>query len=284
MKPIENKQGGQALLILVLVLVVALSVALSLVSRSITNLRTTTEEKESQQALSAAEAGVEQVLAGNGAKNGSFSSNTINFTASQNTTYGTEANGFLLKGGNLVEKDNGADVWLVPYPIGSGPADPHSSWTQTVTFYWGDNSGACNNAAIEVVGVLGPAGSPQTTRYTFDPCRSARSGATAANNFDAPSTCSPNCTINNKSFSYNASVSVSQGLLLRVVPLYANAFIGIKAIRCNGGTCEAFLPPQGTIITSTGTVGASKRKLIVFQGFPQLPIEFFAHSLFSPKN
>ena len=57
-----EKQKGQVLLIVVLVMIVALTVGLSLISRSITNLRTSTEEAESQKALAAAEAGIEQAL------------------------------------------------------------------------------------------------------------------------------------------------------------------------------------------------------------------------------
>src|SRR5690242_8662448 len=55
-------EAGQALLIVVLVMVIALTVGLSLASRSITNLRNSTDEANSQAAFSAAEAGVEQAV------------------------------------------------------------------------------------------------------------------------------------------------------------------------------------------------------------------------------
>ena len=47
-------EKGQTLLIVVLVMVISLTVGLSVVSKTITNLRTTTEEADSAKALSAA--------------------------------------------------------------------------------------------------------------------------------------------------------------------------------------------------------------------------------------
>ena len=57
-----QSQKGQALLIVVLAMVVALTVGLSVVSRSITNLKNSQQEIDSQKALSAAEAGVELAI------------------------------------------------------------------------------------------------------------------------------------------------------------------------------------------------------------------------------
>src|SRR3989344_2066165 len=79
-----ERQKGQVLLIVVLVMIVALTVGLSLISRSVTNLRTSTEEAESQKALAAAEAGVEQAL-----KLGTAPAGDRNL-GSNNTTYSTK--------------------------------------------------------------------------------------------------------------------------------------------------------------------------------------------------
>src|SRR3989344_9543942 len=62
---LPRRQAGQILLIVILVIVISSTVGLSLVSRSITSLRTSTEEAESQEALAAAEAGGERALQGN---------------------------------------------------------------------------------------------------------------------------------------------------------------------------------------------------------------------------
>src|SRR3990167_4715556 len=58
----KNNQKGQILLVVVLAAVVALTVGLSAVSRTITNTKVTTEEANSQKALSAAEAGIEELI------------------------------------------------------------------------------------------------------------------------------------------------------------------------------------------------------------------------------
>src|SRR3989344_4715713 len=61
---LPRRQAGQILLIVILVIVISSTVGLSLVSRSITSLRTSTEEAEPQKAFSAAEAGIERALQG----------------------------------------------------------------------------------------------------------------------------------------------------------------------------------------------------------------------------
>src|SRR3989344_4909485 len=58
-----KRKSGQILILILLIVVVALAVGLSVASRNITNLRTSTQAEHSQRALSAAEGGVEDVLA-----------------------------------------------------------------------------------------------------------------------------------------------------------------------------------------------------------------------------
>lgn len=58
-----KQQSGQILILILLVVVVALAVGLSVASRNITNLRTSTQTEQSQRAFTAAEGGVEDVLA-----------------------------------------------------------------------------------------------------------------------------------------------------------------------------------------------------------------------------
>lgn len=58
-----KRKSGQILILVLLIVVVALSVGLSVASRNITNLRSSTQTEQSQRAFSAAEGGVEDVLA-----------------------------------------------------------------------------------------------------------------------------------------------------------------------------------------------------------------------------
>lgn len=273
-----NSQRGQVLLIVVLIMVVALTIGLAVASRSITNVRTSTEEENSQRAFSAAEAGIERFLktpctSGCSNINDNFSEN-VTYSASASVVSGAE---FLIHGGSQIPKDNGADVWLSDYS--TIPADMYKNQVSTaLTFYFGESANACENAALEVMVIYnnpgGVALSPATKRYAFDPCDSRRS----ANNFDVVS---GGGTVSSKDFQHSVVVNINNGILVRVIPLYQSAVIGLKACDADGVICNA-LPSQGKNISSLGKSGQTERKITFYQGYPELPTEFFKYVLFSP--
>lgn len=259
----DNAQRGQALLIVILIMVVSLTIGLSVASRSIVNLRTSTEEENSQRAFSAAEAGVEKAITtGTGITAAQDLGNNASIKeVSVGEVSGTE---FVLNGGNMVEKDQGID-------LGLSEDYPNYTESQTVSnlnIYWGSQGDTCpNSAAIEVIVLSGSSNSPQSKRYVYDSC-------TRGNNF-TPAQTGPYSDIPGKTFQYKAQVgTINNGLIARVVPLYANTPLGISS-----GTS---LPPQGKVIQSTGASGGTERKITYFQGYPQLPVEFFQYILFSP--
>lgn len=263
-------QTGQALLIIVLVMVVALTIGLSVASRTITNLRNTREQASSQKALSAAEAGVEQAI-----KNSANVAGNLNSTTSYNTTIG-QVDGtvrFLLNGSIEVPKNDAIYVWLTPYS--TTPANQWlNPWSGNLTIYWGDQSGDCSNAALEISLISGNKTNPSMSRFGYDRCSARRS----SNNFTNASTSSQ--TISGRRFYYQVTIPITNGLLLRINPLYAGTYMGVWG----GGTP---LPNQGSIITSVGTTDSSttsvtSRKVTVFQGYPEIPAEFFPYTLFQP--
>lgn len=260
-----NSEKGQALLIVILVMVIGLTVGLSLASRSITNLRTTQEEVSSQQALSAAEAGIEQTLKSNvSIGNSPPLSNKATYTTSITQVLGTE---FLLNGANPVLKDDGADLWLSDYS-----ADPsnlyQNPWSGNINIYWGSSVNGCSNAALEVAIISGTKAAPKVTRYAFDPCL-ARS-----NNNHFTYVSGGGGVVSGKNFNFGTTVSISSGLIGRVIPLYQDSLIGVRG--------SVALPSQGSVVSSVGTAGDTKRKVTVFQGFPAIPAEYFPYGLFSP--
>lgn len=266
---VKNKEKGQVLLIIILVMVAVLTVGLSVMSRSITNLRISREEATSQKALAAAEAGIEQALKTN---TPIPAGTTLASPGDVTTTYGVtinqiSGNNVLVNGGNLVPKDEGADIWLVSHNADSTP-NLSSPWNGSLQIFWGDTSGACNNAALEVVVVYSP--SPyRFRRYVYDPCPGRRS-----NNSFSVGVSGVN-VISGNSFSYlTPAIPISSGFIARVIPLYFSSSIGARA--------SSALPSQGIRIDSTGDSGGTKRKLIVFKGYPQLPIQYFSYGLFSP--
>ncbi len=272
-----KNQKGQALLIVVLVMVVALTVGLSVVSRTITNLRNTSEQESSQKALAAAEAGVERAIKAN-----STTTTPIGNSLGNNASYSytvTQVSGagaIAVNGGSLVSKNDGIYVWLVPYSLTFSP-----TWAgDTLTIYWGSPSDVCTQnlstntmAALEIEIISGTKANPTVRRMAYDPCSGA-GARQASNNFASPTS---NTTVTNSAgtFHYTAVISgISNGILAKVSPLYASTKIGVQG--------NLALPPQGNIITSTGTVDNSQRKITVFQSYPELPSELFPYTLFSP--
>lgn len=262
-----KKSEGQVLLIVVLVMVVVLTVGLSVVSRGITTLRTSTEEENSQLALSAAEAGVEtamQTQTGSTGPPQSLSNGASIDSVLVTPILGSE---FLFNGGSPVTQDDGVNVWLSTYPYYTNP------WIGTLNIYWGssaagDTCATSGNAmaALEVIVISGSKAFPVTTRYAYDPCTTRRS----YNNFSASTPSSVN--IQGKTFPYSTQIPIANGLIADIVPLYANTPIGI--------TAASNLPSQGNTITSKGSSGDTQRRIQVFQAYPRVPSELFQYTFF----
>lgn len=260
-KRIHSYQSGQAVLIIIVGMMIALTVGLSVATRSIINLQTTTEEDQSQRAFSAAEAGVEQALQNN--ENISDISLENNATIKQVTVNTIEQNNLLLNNGTPVLRNEPIDIWLSDYPDYSSPR------SGVLNIYWGTATD-CNEAALEIITITGATPQSATTsRTVLDPCAARR----GTNNFTSPSA---GATAGGTALQYGASLSVTSGLLVRVIPLYQNTTIGVVS---SGGLV---LPSQGAQIESTGQAGQTQRKITVYRGFPKIPYEFFPLAMFSP--
>ena len=272
---IKNKEKGQALLVVVLVMIVALTVGLSLTSRSIVSLRTSSEEADSQKALAAAEAGIEQALKINidQTLTGSFNENATTYSTIIKEAKGTDP--ILVNGGSLVLQDDGADIWLVSHTVTADDAIPNYSlenWTGDLTMYWGDVSlDDCSNSALEVA-VISNAAPYSLKRYVYDPCELRRSG----NNFALPTTAVT--SIGTMQFKYQITNVISSGLVVRVVPIYTNSAIAVKG--------SVALPSQGFYNESTGLSGLGDRQVARsisrFRTYKQLATQYFLYGLFSP--
>ncbi|OGK36855.1 hypothetical protein A3F03_00710 [Candidatus Roizmanbacteria bacterium RIFCSPHIGHO2_12_FULL_41_11] len=273
----EKRQAGQTLLIVVLVMVISLTVGLSIASKTITNLRTTTEEADSAKALSAAETGIAQSIksGATGTITGGFASNNTAFNSTLTSVSGTS---FLVNAGNVIPQDEGADVWLIEHNA-SGGLIYTSRWNGTLTIYWGNSLGDCNDpskvpAALEIIKITGTSASTAiATRYGYDPC-------SRSNNFASPTSSPAEGVVapgTGKRFYYTANMGgpITDGLLVRVIPLYANTVLAVA------GT--AVLPKQGSIITSAGTSSNVVRKISVVANYYSLPSQFFTYGLFVPK-
>ena len=277
-----NNQNGQALLIVVLVMVVALTVGLSIASKSITSFRNSTEQASSQKALSAAEAGIEQILKSNITSDTIGVSKDISQNATDKTTYKTDVTiikgkTFLLNGGNPVVQSSGIDLWLTAYSSISAELY-QSPYSSDFSVYWGSASDVCDRdstkntmAALEVVVIGGTRTSPIISKYAFDPCPD--SIRTGGNHFNSPASAG-GAEVAGKAFSYRATIPGAGGLIARVVPLYASTIMGVIGLQD--------FPSQGKAITTVGSSGTTERRVNVFQGYPELPAEYYLYNLFVP--
>lgn len=275
-------ESGQALLIVVLVMVIALTVGLSLASRSITNLRNSTDEANSQAAFSAAEAGVEQAVKLGNVTGASILSGVQLHDKNQSQISNVDISAiagdkFLLNNGNPVFQDDGTDIWLSPHM--DTPAQLfQTAWNGTLYVHWGTSNdvSGCSDPAMELLIISGTRLAPTLTKYAYDACATRRS----VNSFPKPPESGAfvvNGINGSQTFNYRATFIVTNGMLARIIPLYKPGSIGIIG---------SGLPNQGKIITSTGTAGASGtqtvRKISFFEGYDSLPSEVF-YSLFSPR-
>lgn len=287
----KSLEVGQVLLIIILVVIISITVGLSLVSRSITNLRTTSEEIESQKALSAAEAGIEQVLQRNLSTEDlsnitrTYLENGSNYDIKTTKVSG---NTFLLNGGNTISKNEGVDVWFAPHNNDGTidfSGDPDSRKPQVVNLFWGAEDEECGTstppAAIEVILISRnklPPNAIATYRYAYDKCN-------RGNNF--MSSDSGSFPIKGKTFTIRTGAEKVASnkvdlVFMRIIPLYANAIIGLQACNNDGNNCTQ-LPFQGSTIESIGKSGAAIRKFTVFKSFPQAYLPYISYGLFVPK-
>lgn len=284
-----QKQSGQILLIVILVIIVVSTVGLSLASRSITSLRTSTEEAESQKALAAAEAGIERAIQGNtpvAAQDnlGNNSSYTTTLTQVQKAS-------FLLNGGNVIPKDEGTDVWFVNHNADGTPDYSSALSPNFLHLYWGVPLDVCGTltapAAIQAIVISRNknTGELKSYRYVYDSCNT-RISASNFTKADSGSFTVPGISgviFGNRTRETGASSDLAKGIndivFMRVIPIYRDAVVGVYACNYAGNNC-ASLPPQGYIVSSTGVSGAANRKLTVFKGYKQTYLPYLSYGLF----
>ncbi len=254
----QDEQAGQILLIVVLATVISLTVGLSAVSRTITNTKVSTEEANSQKALSAAEAGIEKLLSTTNVAETGTLSNRSTFSANSDPINEDE---FALNAGADITQDEGADVWLSDENFSGGS----SRWSGNLRIGWMGGDCGGSEPAIEVTVLSGNRTNPTMERYVYDYCATQR-----ANSFDSPG---GGITIAGLSYNRSANISVTNGYIARIIPIYASTKIGARG---------PGLPTQGYVISSVGKSDNAKRQIKVFRGFPSIPIEFFPYNLFVP--
>lgn len=288
-----KKVKGQITIILLLVTVIGLTVALSIVGRSTTELSTSTRTEQSTRAFSAAEAGIEQALS----ETLNFGNTGVATVPVGDSTARVESGGDLPGTGQPLEyppigKEEIAQFWLEDFRTGVTAVNFTCG---SFNVYFGNCEGAGNCAAfadkpaVEVTTITQTGASYTAFKKFYD----SDSGRLGQNRFEAV-TCdsatpfSVNTSMSAASKFYcQATVSGYSGTLIltRVRLLYSNGKHKIALGRPTSG-CGASdynLPPQARLITSTGTLGETQRKLQLFTVNKVVPF-FFDYAIFAASE
>jgi len=261
---LPTSQKGQALIILLLIMVVGLTVGLSIATRTITDLRISTQSEESQKAFSAAEAGIEDALRRDLT---SFTGTSAEVSPGTGATYTTtvtpqgNTNKFVTE--QPVAKDDVAQVCInVPSFCPNSGLIPSQ-----VEVYWVREGES--NASVEITEVYeNPAGSFQIAKNAYN----ADSNLTNGFNNATKGT----FQIGNTTFGNQATINLNTDTrILRIRPLYNDTTIAVVAL-----PSDAIFPLQSYKISSTGTTGQITRKIEVTKSLNALP-PIFDYVLYS---
>ncbi len=258
----RRNQSGQALPIILFVMAIALTIGLATVSRSVTNVRISQQQREYAEAFSAAEAGLEARLVG-----------------SDITTYGdfdiTNPLPEELGGGSsfvfpeAIMADDTKTVWLTG-----------SSSISELTFYWGNDPIDGLVPALEATVFYESGGIYQTKKATFDPDTRVETKEFAGTD--------PGGGIGGKTFSYHADFtdgtpgSFPSGTLYAVrIKFLFNDNPQILGVEASGGNLPVQAICYSAQANSTTTEIAAKVKQCQFEKeFPKI----FDYVLFSEAD
>lgn len=291
----KKYEAGQVLLIVILTMIVALTVGLSIAARIVTELKLSKQNEESQRAFQAAESGIQQTLS----KGADVATVKLENNASFSTTL-IEDKGtvIIMNNGQEVDQSVGGDVWLSDYsseqselfanPMGlvSGTYNPVS-----IRMYWGTTAQiSCSKTAskntapaIEVVMIRGPLTNPTILRtiYETSNCTRIQNAITGAvlNPPQTPKNPGGPSFRNSATITFNGSTSFTNGLIMKIIPLYNSTIVGFQSLLPSGAPYS--FPKQGSIVNSTGISGDTVRKVSYYQSYPQIPIEIFPYTIIS---
>lgn len=253
----NDTRTGQVLLIVVMLLATVVTVVMTVAFNSTSVSQITKLEEDSQNALAAAEAGIEAAIKMDAGR-------TVNIASIGNQFSGQGISGqaevttakkpyFVTP---LMQKDEQYTFYLSDYP---GFANPYISG---LNVYFVSESGGCPAVEITVVKA-----DNTYERYAYNSCASVLLNASTgiiANN-----------TVDGSLFSWitpTLTIPVSKIMLVKVYS--SDTKIGFRS--ADGTT---LLPLQGKTVDSEARTqtGVTKR-VVLFQSYPQIPASFFETS------
>ena len=276
-------------MLVLLSLSVVLTIVLFVLSRSVTDISTSTEQADSVRAFSAAEAGIEKALITGAGSGGVVQIGDASYSVS------------------VSDYSEGAPSFNYPAPLLSG--ETMTNWFvshddtgkitcaagflcfrgNTLKVCWG-NPNPTEIPAIEVsVYYETTPGNPSTVRIAraaYDP----NTTRATSNNFSAPD--AGTCQIGGVTYAFQKTITMSglgipagsynvaNGLLFAKIRMLYNTNTGHVIGTDVNFAGNSTLPSQGLDIVSTGTSGTSgnfsNRRVSVFRGWPEFPFSGLA--------
>lgn len=267
----DSMRHGQALVIVLLILALVSAVGLSVVSRTATEVNLSTTTDESSQALTAAEAGIESILANpllpTGSANQINGSNSSFTVVSRSTAVASSE----VSLSNSLKSGESATLFLRGYNELTG-AFQGASYASTFIVCWG-KPGAAEVPALEV------------TTYKIEADTSYSRTMTGYNGVStqgftftgtpADAVCNPAgspAVYAYKTGPINPLNGTPGTALFARVRLLYNETIG-QPVKVVSGSATTF-PPQGNIIDVMGSAGSTVRRIQVIEKYPDPPAIF----------
>ncbi|TSC65371.1 MAG: Uncharacterized protein CEO21_430 [Microgenomates group bacterium Gr01-1014_80] len=270
-------------MVLLLVMTVALGIGLSVITRTLTDVSTSTKVEQSSRAFSAAEAGIEQALKQN--------YSPVIFPNQSQATVNPPVE-LPLAGQGLeyppVGKEETAHFWLAnPNSPDNPPAAYYTA--PSVDLYWGaPGLGGRDQAAIEVTLTHLAGGIFQSKKFFYDPVPGGIPPGRQENGFSDPAAIAGDGCLGytittsfgpNRNFFCRVNISFSglgAPMILRARLLYTGISQPIALMPVGG----ASLPPQAEIYTSIGTSGSTQRTIQLFSLKKVVPF-YMDYAIFS---
>jgi len=266
---IIDKVKGQALLITIMLVSVALTVVLTMSYTTKTDLQLSKLEEENQQALAAAEAGIEALVNATSSTTTEISINTLKNL----DDFKGEAIKKTLTGNSFVspsiQKLSQYTLYLSQY-IFNPESYPvfYNPYSGTMKVYYGQETDSCTSNAIEISIIYGD--SPYSIKR-FISANNELLGSQTDNIFYHEGV----YTVGEEKFRCESNdinfADYPNSKLMVVRPIFNTSKVGFKG--------SENLPSQGTVIESSAeTPSGVSKKIQLFQSFPQIPAEFFVTS------
>lgn len=294
----KKNEDGQALLLVLIVLSLVLTLVLSSVSKSVTDIEISKYEDNSIRAFDAAQAGIEKMVVG-GATSGTTVSLSNDATYTPVVSSSTNTANFYNYPIDLVSGES-ATITFLDYKLSSGdyvpacdsggsckiPAQLRVCWGKSGTpvsdvqtpalyleFYY--NSDTANPQKWENFANLSDI---KIATLSADPFVARRN----TNKFSAPDISGGIGCPSDGGWQFSTRYDVGSGsnpilpsglsdgslLFLKITMLYNNSPqpLGVRS--------ASPLTSQGSVISSTGRSDDVYRKLVLYQGYPEIPYEF----------